>query len=164
MSSCSRRSVLAAVLLGPLIACGFEPVYSSRSAARAALEGISLGPVEGRMGFAFREAFETRIIESSSSDYRVDVKIRVESEDRVIRQDNSITRFSLTGFADYAVFPANSDQPVLTDQIRSATAYSATANSFATRVAERDAEDRLAKALADAVVLKLTATAARWSE
>jgi len=69
----------------------------------------------------------------------------------------------LQGHIDYLVIDRKTGSPVFQDQVQSNTAYSATSGTFPTDVAERDANTRLMRDLADKIAIRLSITAKDWS-
>lgn len=158
MSLYNRRKFLA---LAPLAlgACGFTPIYGRGTAAESLIGQIALGPVNDRMDFEFHERLENRLGRAEDPIYQLDVSFSVESEGLAITQDNSITRYNLTAVAQFSLTRIADNQLVLTDIVRAFTAYSATATAFATHVSERDANRRLAIALADQIATRIAGSA-----
>ena len=68
--------------------------------------------------------------------------------------------------ATYRLVPIAGGPPVAAGSVRTVTGYSAPASeassAFASRAAERDAEERLAVTLADQIVERLALTSATW--
>ncbi len=166
-----RRQALAGLaacaLGGTLAGCGFRPVYQAGSPSRAALGEVALGEVtvigaDAGLGFDFRERFETRTGPVAAPRWQLAVTLGLDSEGRAIREDRAITRFDVTGFADYRLTDTASGTILVEDRLKSLTAYNATANAFATAIAQRDAERRLVRTLADQLLLRLTTTAGDW--
>ncbi len=163
MSLYNRRKFL---MLTPLAlgACGFTPIFGRGTAAESLIGKIALGPVEDRMGFEFHEQLENRLGRASEPLFQLDVVISVGSEGLAITQDNSITRYNLTAEADFSLTRIADGKLVLTDIVRSFTAYSATATAFATHVSERDANRRLAVALADQIATRIASSAKSFAQ
>ncbi|MEM6465919.1 MAG: LPS assembly lipoprotein LptE [Pseudomonadota bacterium] len=150
---CDRRTVLLSTV--SLAACGFEPVYGPANQTTRVPGRIDLQVPASDEGFAFRESFERRGIPGSGPIYRLTVSLSSRRRARVIQRDNSITRFNLEVTASYVL--TQPDGRTLTQgEVVGTTEYSATANSFATEVAERDARDRLARNLAERLALRLS--------
>lgn len=158
----SRRGFLLAAFAA-LPACGFRPLYSEGSAAVALQGSFEFEDEGGPFAFAMREQLRTRLGVGAAPRYRLTTVTNVDVEERAIRADRSILRFNLQGRADFAVRSLGSDTVLFQDRATSFTAYSATASPFATRAAEDDARRRLAVALADQIVLRLSATAQDWA-
>jgi len=158
MSLYSRRKLL---MLAPLAlgACGFTPIFGRGTAAESLIGKIALAPVDDRMGFEFYERLENRLGRADQPLYQLEVIISVNSEGLAITQDNAITRYNLTAEANFSLTRIADNKLVLTDTVRSFTAYSATATAFATHVSERDANRRLAVALADQIATRIAGSA-----
>lgn len=162
MSSFSRRQflTLAATPLA-LSACGFTPIYSDGSAAEKMHGRIALGSFSGIDGFQMREQLETRLGIATSATYRLDVDLKVNSEGLAITQDGSITRYNLSGTAVFTVTELGGNT-VYTDTVTAFTAYNATASAYATRIAEQDANRRMAVTIADRIVTSMAISAEGW--
>ena len=152
------------VAVVPLIAgCGFEPMLAEGTAARALTGQLAIPRIDTPFGFALRERLVTRLGGTGPQRYSLVIDTDVTSEERAIRGDNTISRFTLRGQARFAVSSLDGG-PVLTDgTVQAFTAYSAVGSAFATRAAEDDARKRLAETLADRIVLRLQATARDWA-
>ena len=157
MSSFSRRAILLAPLA--LAACGFRPIYGRGSAAEAIYGKIAIGSVDSRLTFEFYEQLENRLGRAENALFQLDVELSMESEGLAITQDNAITRYNLTGIADFTLIRLSDGNVVLQDKLRAYTAYSATATAYATYVSERDARRRLAISLADQINIRITSSA-----
>jgi LPS-assembly lipoprotein len=147
-----------AIALG-LAGCGFEPMYGEGAPAREMLGRIAVGPVEGAPAFEMRERLTERLGGDAESDFILDVDLDLRRTGVALTQQNVTTRFNIVGTADFTLSPVAGGEPVLTGQVRNITGYSApdseTASAFASLSAERDAESRLARTLADQIVLQI---------
>ncbi len=161
MSLYNRRKflILAPLALG---ACGFTPIFGRGTTAESLIGKIALGPVDDRMGFEFHERLENRLGRADAPIYQLDVIISINSRGLAITQDNSITRYNLTAEADFSLTRIADNKLILTDIVRSFTAYSATATAYATHVSERDANRRLAVALADQIATRIASNASSF--
>jgi LPS-assembly lipoprotein len=162
MLSYSRRNLLGLLALPVLAGCGFAPIYAEGTQGRALLGKVALGDISDRMGFEMREQLELRFGKATDPHYRLDVQIEVESEGLAITPNASITRFNLSAVAYYSLTPIAGGDAILTDSVRSFTAYSATSSPYATRVAESDARRRLAVSMADQIATLIAAKAAEF--
>jgi LPS-assembly lipoprotein len=165
MSSCERRQLirLAAAAFGGLSlgGCGFRPLYGDASPAsrldgRIAVGTIKRNELPDRMTYtladALRRHFGRRV---PAPAYVLDVTLSTAEIGLAVAPDNATTRYNLTGSAAWNLTPAGTAEVVLGGTEESYTAYSATATVYATRVAQRDAERRLAVALADRIALAI---------
>ncbi len=160
MSWSDRRTLLAALGLMPLAACGFTPLYGESTAASELAGRVRLDIAASRMSFFFREQFELRLGKPEAGDYSLAVDLDTVPSSQVIQPDRSILRYTLRGEAAYQL--TRGETVILKDTVRSVTAYNATASPFATQAAARDGERRLAIALADQIVTRLAATSGDW--
>jgi len=146
-----------------LAGCGFQPVYTDE--VSSALDGqIEVTEIKGLMGFEMRRALEDRLGAAQAPRYRLSVVPSVDSEGLAITDDNATTRYNLTGTAKFTLTHSGQAVPAFSDRVVAFTAYSAIAAPYATRVAERDANARLARTLADQIVNRLAITAKRWAK
>lgn len=164
MSSSDRRRALA-LLLGaagaPLLAgCGFRPVYGEGSAARALVGQVAIEAPLSRLGFHFRQALEERLGEGGGdAPLELESGFTISKSGLAITPDNSITRYTLNGIGVYRLL-RRADGVVLDEgEVRTLTAYSATASLYATRAAERDAEERIVRDLAGRIATRIAARA-----
>jgi len=153
--------IAAGLLL--LAGCGFSPLYDANSAARPALAGISVAEPDDAFEFTLRERLVSRLFQASGGVYLLDFGTEIDEEGRAIRPDASVNRFTVRGVATYTLTESASGTVLFRDTVRATTAYSAVASPFATRAAQNDALDRLARALADRMILRISASAGDWA-
>ncbi len=162
MSLFSRRKFLT-LTAAPLAlsACGFTPIYSDGSAAEQMHGRIALGSFDGLAGFQMREQLDSRLGTATAATHRLDVALVVKSDGIAITQDGSITRYNLSGTAEFTITQLGGGV-VFNDTVTAFTAYNATASAYATRIAEQDANRRMAVTLADKIVTRLATSAEDW--
>jgi len=164
MWSCSRRRFLAGAGLGLLSGCGFSPVYRQGGAASALFNQVRVVKVDGRFGFELRERLIERFgVPVADPLYRLTFDLTIESRDLVINEKDEVIRYNLTGVANFTVTDRATNAQRLRDTVKTITAYSATSDTYPTSVAERDANIRLARALADLIVQRMSITAQDWT-
>ena len=83
-------------------------------------------------------------------------------EDLTISDDDDVTRFTLQGTTQFRVINKDSETIVYDSTVTSNTAYSATSGTYPTAIAERDANVRLNRDMADKIVTLLSITAKDW--
>ena len=88
----------------------------------------------------------------------------IKSKNLTISKDNDVTRYTLQGETNFDLVDLASKKVIFTNTISSNTAYSATAGTYPTAVAERDANVRLSRDMADKIVTLLLITAKDWLE
>lgn len=162
MSLFNRRKFLT-LTAAPLVlsACGFTPIYSDGSAAEQMHGRIALGSFDGLEGFQMSEQLESRLGSATAATHRLDVALSADSVGIAITQDGSITRYNLSGTAVFTVTQLGGGI-VFQDSVTAFTAYNATASAYATRIAEQDANRRMAVTIADKIVTRLATSAEDW--
>ncbi|MFK5997520.1 MAG: LPS assembly lipoprotein LptE [Rhodobacterales bacterium] len=165
MSSFSRRRILAAFMLGAVLtACGFRPVYKQGTAASGLQGKIAIKPGKGREYFEMRERLVERFGFAENPRYVLSFTFVATSEGLAVSKTAEITRYNFDGVSNFKITDAASDVVLLKGTVKSTTAYSATAKTYPTRVAEQDARSRLAKTLADQIVTRISSTANSWAK
>ncbi len=163
MSLFSRRGLLALTGAGLLSACGFTPVYKSGSAANDLRGKISIDLVLGRNGFELRERLEERLGHAGSdAPYVLTFVLKVAQTGLAVTADEGTTRFNFTGVASFTIRRSGSGEIVFEDQVKNFTAFSSTAATYPTRIAELDANVRLAQALAEQMAARIAITSGSW--
>ena len=163
MLSYNRRCALAAFAFSiALGGCGFTPIYSEGSAASALHGKIEITSGTGREFFEMRERMIERFGFAEDPRYTLVFSYVVDSEGLAVSSTAEITRYNLDGISDFKVMDTASGAVVFSGQVKSKTAYSATSETYPTRIAEQDARSRLALALADQIVTRISATASSW--
>ena len=162
MSLFNRRKILSLISLPVLLgACGFSPIYSDGSAASALQGRVEITAGKGREYFEMRERLIERFGFANDPRYTLTFSYIVDSEGLAVSRTAEITRYNLDGISDFKVTDSNG-VVVFSGSVKSTTAYSATSETYPTRVAEQDARSRLALALADQIVTRVSATASSW--
>ncbi len=163
MSLFSRRKILALAGAGLLAGCGFTPVYKSGSAAQNLHGQIAIDLVKGRNGFELRERLEERLgFAAADAPYQLSFRLKTTETGLAVTKDEGTTRFNLTGIADFSIKELATGKTVFADQVKNITAYSATSETYPSRIAELDANVRLARALAEQIANRIAITAKGW--
>ena len=167
LSARSRRLCRAAVTTATLLlpGCGFTPLYGEGAPATALHGQIAVAPLDGTPGFALHERLTERLGDATAPRWRLVTSLEIESSGAALTRENVTTRFDVTGTADFTLTPVTGGLPVLTDSVRAVTSYSApvseTSSAFASEIARQDAQDRVARVLADKIVLRLAVAASQ---
>jgi LPS-assembly lipoprotein len=117
-------------------------------------------------GFTMRERLVERLGTGQAATHRLAVDLEFDVVGVALSRESVTTRFDVVGVAAFALVPLAGGPPVLVDELRAVTGFSApdlpAATAFAVESAERDAQRRLAVTLADRIVLRLALGAAAW--
>jgi LPS-assembly lipoprotein len=159
----SRRLLLIGFLL--LTACGYEPIYGVDKPANKIMGKIDVEVSNGRNAFELRDRLIERLGDlESAPTYFLKFTSSIKSKNLTISKDNDVTRYTLLGETNFDLVDMASKKVIYTNTITSNTAYSATAGTYQTAVAERDANVRLSRDMADKIVTLLLMTAKDWLE
>ena len=162
-----RRGLLVLALAGGLAACGFTPLYAPGGPAASMAGQVVVEPLDGTAGFALYERLTGRLGPPTAATHRLVVDLTLDQSGVALTQENFTTRFDVVGTAAFRLVPLNGGPPVVIDEVRSITGYSApiseTSAAFASRAAEIDAERRLAQTLAEQIVQRLALSAPEWA-
>ena len=147
------------------MACGFEPVYGTGTPANRIIGKIDVEVSNGRNAFELRDRLIERLgaLEGPPT-YLLKYTSNIESKNLTISKDNDVTRYTLQGVTNFDLVDMTSKKVIYTNKIASNTAYSATAGTYPTAIAERDANVRLSRDMADKIVTLLLITAKGWVE
>lgn len=159
MSLFNRRIALL-VLLAPLAACNFTPVYGPGGSGETIRNQIRVADPETRLDFEVLSRLEDRI--GTGAAYDLTYRIQTGERDLAIDETENIDRINVIGSLAYTVRASATGQIVDQGEVQTFTAYATTDSPVATASARRDAENRLAVALADQLVTRLIASAVTW--
>ena len=147
------------------MSCGFEPIYGTNKPADLIIGKIDVEVSNCRNAFEFRERLIERLgALDGTPNYLLKYKSNIKSKNLTISKDNDVTRYTLQGETKFYLVDMTSKKVIYTNTIVSNTAYSATACTYPTAVAERDANVRLSRDMADKIVTLLLITAKDWLE
>ena len=163
MSLFNIRWLLIGIL--PLISCGYEPIYGTNKPANIIMGKIDVEVFNGRNAFELRDRLIERLgaLEGPPI-YLLKYTSNIESKNLTISKDNDVTRYTLQGVTNFDLVDMASKKVIYSNNIASNTAYSATAGTYPTAIAERDANVRLSRDMADKIVTLLLITAKDWLE
>ena len=163
MSLFNRRWLLIGFL--GLAACGFDPIYGVDKPANKIMGKIDVEVSNGRNAFELRDRLIERLgaLESDPK-YLLKYRSSIKSKNLTISKNNDVTRYTLQGETSFDLVDLMSKKVIYTNTIMSNTAYSATSGTYPTAIAERDANVRLSRDMADKIVTLLLITAKDWVE
>jgi len=162
MSWYSRRSILALALLALLAGCGFQPAFGPGGPATRLQDNITVTAPTDKNGFDLVERLEQRLGRGRDPAYGLGFAITTRTSGVGITPDNAITRFNVAGAVSFALTDLATGAELSAGTVESFTSYSASGTTVSTLAAERDAETRLMRLLADQIVARLVATSGNW--
>ncbi len=113
-----------------------------------------------------RERLTERLGEPEEPSHRLTVDLALRQVESGITQQSEIVTYSVIATADVRLVPLAGGPAALEERLTQQTGYTAPVSStsfaYASRVARQDAERRLARTLADRIVMRLAVTAGDW--
>jgi len=153
-------SVALLLLMLPLAACGFHPLYaeSRRAADEPALAAIAVQPIADRMGqqleLSLREQLNPRGL-SVEHRYRLSVTLYVSRADLGIQRDATATRGQVNVTANIVLADAKTAKVLYRGSAHSLSAFNVVNDAFAAQVAQDDSDSRAVRDLADEIRTRL---------
>ena len=158
MWSSERRLVLAFMGSAALAGC-FRPMLREDSAARGLRNRIALPEVDGRFGYFLHQSLQDRLGKPVAPEFRLEISTKIETQGLAVAEDDAITRLALVATGRWLLWRAGEQEPVLEGSALAQSGYSATGSLFATRIARRDVEERLARDLGERIARSIFAQA-----
>lgn len=158
------RKALVLLLLITLGACGFQPVYGTRSPGNANssvtsdLAAIKIAPIANRAGQLLRNSLQDKLTPRgvpARARYRLEVKLTENRSDLVILKDSTSTFSKVRFVADFTLVDLANGQPVNSGQAESTTTFNRVDSDFAILAAEKDARRRAADEIGEDIRLRL---------
>jgi LPS-assembly lipoprotein len=152
-----RRAALLAVLA--LAGCGFTPAYGPGSPAQVLRGAVTVTGGETVFDYRLRTALEDRLGQGDGAAFALAVTSRLDEVQAAVTPDGTITRFNVTGEADWTLTDRATAGAVASGTATAFTSYLTTGSTVSTEAAQRDAEERLAVVLAEQIVARLVIAA-----
>ena len=147
--------VAAALLSG----CGFRPLYAKWNGdVSGALAQTRVETIPDRIGQRLRNFLLDRLNPAGQPArplYSLRVTTNVTRTDLGIERDETATRAILVLHAEYVLIDTNGGAALLRGSTRSTNSFNIVASDFATLHAEKDALDRAAREVSDAIKTRL---------
>lgn len=150
--------ILAAALL--TAACGFRPLYGEQSVPGGVapqLASVAVGAMPDRAGYDLRLELESVLNPrglQTEPRYDLDVRLAKRREGLAIAPDASITRYNVVFEAGFVLKPRSGGEP-FSGTARTISAFNVVDSQFATMVAERDADARAIREIAQDIASRL---------
>ena len=151
----SRRALLPLLLL-PLGACGFRPLYAERDEAgdEPGLAAIKVLPIKDRIGqmleLALRQSFNPHGL-AVDPRYTLSVSLAVSRVDLGIQRDATATRGRVDVYATIRLADAKSGKAIYDSRAQSTSSFNILDDAYAAQVAEDDARARTVRDLNDEI-------------
>ena len=155
--------IFGAFLLALSVSGCFQPLYgeAAHPGLTADLQAIAIEPIPDRIGHYLGDDLSANLNGTGSNPtpkYRLKIIISQSSVTPTISSQLEVANAAtVTAIATFTLTRAGVGETLFTSQANSAAVYDRTADRFANLRAQRDAEIRLAKSLADEIELRLAA-------
>lgn len=161
------RAVALFTLVAVLAACGLRPLYGERALTPEIADELALIDIRGadtRVGVLLRNDLLDRLTplgEPSRPRYILALELAETRRGVAVERDATVTRVNLTLSANFRLLDAATRQELNTGVVRSTAAFNVGRADFANVVADRDAEDRAARVIAEEILTRLSVFFAR---
>jgi LPS-assembly lipoprotein len=158
--SWSRRD-LAGLLLLPLAACGFHPMYGREEQVvdEPELAAISVAPIIDRMGqqleLSLREALNPEGL-AVKQRYKLFVTLTAARTDLGIQRDATSTRGRISAYVNLQLFDIAANKSIYNSRTQSIADFNILEDAYAAQVAEDDARTRAVRDLTAEIRTRLT--------
>ena len=151
-----RRSVLAGLgALALTSGCGFRPVFGAGGSGEGLRGQVRVDDPASRGDFNFVAAFEDLLGRPESARYALAYTIARREIGGGVVQNFGATRVQIFATLDYTISDAATGTQRAAGQVRANTVYSTTSTQLSTHTAAEDADLRLMRMLAEALVTRL---------
>ena len=146
-----------------LSACNYTPAFAPGGAGEGLKGSVIMEEPRDRNDYTFATRLEERLGRPRNARFRLKYSISTSTEGVGRTPTQRITRFNVTGTAEYQVLDTVAGTVVHSGKVENLTGYSGTIPLTSARVATRDASDRLMVILADQVAVRVLASYRDWS-
>lgn len=174
-SSCPARSstswpdvkrlaapLIALLLVVPLGACGFSPLYAERDgvAVTDELSQLDVSAPDNELGreikYSLLDLFSSTGNPPPNAPYLLEIAPVLYSEDVITERDADVTRKNLALLVPFRLVKADTKETLLRSTSRSRSSYNRVQSEYANIVADKDTRERIAKAAANDIRLQLS--------
>jgi len=156
-----RFALLSLLLLLPLAACGFHPLYADEPVFGydPDLAAIEVRPVPDRIGqmltSSLKEQLNPRGI-ALQKRYVLNIALSLARTDLGIRRDNTSTRGELVIYANLSLSDSGRRKEVYHENLRSVTSFNLPDDAYAALVAEQKARQEAAQQMGVEIAERLS--------
>ena len=174
-SSCPARSstswpdvkrlaapLIALLLVVPLGACGFSPLYAERDGVVVTdeLSQLDVSAPDNELGreikYSLLDLFSSTGNPPPNAPYLLEIAPVLYSEDVITERDADVTRKNLALLVPFRLVKADTKETLLRSTSRSRSSYNRVQSEYANIVADKDTRERIARAAANDIRLQLS--------
>jgi LPS-assembly lipoprotein len=151
----SFRATVVAFAALALSACGFHPLYGSIDGGPGIdMASIYVKPIPERTGYVLRnellDLFDS-MGNPEGAKYRLEIELKTEKVPLGFLENAQITRYNFYLTARYTLVSTTTNKAVKRGAARTITSYNVVTSPYATVTAEKDAQDRAARDVAETI-------------
>jgi len=154
--------LIALLLLTPLAACGFSPLYAERNgvAVTGELAQVDVSAPDDVLGreikFGLLDLLSSTGNPPPNAPYILEITPVLYNEDVAVERDADVTRQNIALLVPFRLVKADTKETLLRSTSRSRSSYNRVESEYANIVASSDARGRIAKAAANDIKLQLS--------
>ncbi|MCV6595889.1 MAG: hypothetical protein OIF40_02220 [Mangrovicoccus sp.] len=132
-----------------IAACDFKPVYGPDGAGARLNRKVSFTEATTRETYTLVRALERQFGPLTRPDYLLDYRYRIRREDAAITSGEEIDRVNLIGTLEYSLRDQTNGAQLAKGTAYGVVSYSSAGDAVATSAARQDAQERLARIVAE---------------
>lgn len=155
--------ILAIVLTAGVAGCGFQPLYGTTASGvslNTAMKAVDIGPIPGRVGQKVRNELIFDTTGGGDADlpvYRLEIALRESIENTLVDLTGDPQGQVYQVYTTFRLVRIRDSQMVFEGKSNARAAFDKRDSVFSDVRARRDAEDRAAKTIAEAIRTRLSA-------
>lgn len=161
MSIALAIRILCAIVLLPLAACGFSPLYGERSVAASpdvvdALRTVIIRPLPDRQGMKLRQVLREQLQPTGLVDrpvYDLEIHLTTRVEEVGVRRDATSSRANLILAVNF--FLNEGGNRLYGDSVQAIVSYNILDEQYATVASQGDAENRAIRRVGEEIKTRL---------
>lgn len=152
------KTIIVLTLSLFIVACGFQPLYGSKSKASTVLDNIWIETIADASGVTLRNELIDRFYISGypqNPAYILTITLRENIIDTDLQENDTTTRAQIISQASYTLTEKNGGRILLEEKVRSSNSYNILASQFTTNVTLENARKQGLRDLAEKIQTRL---------
>ena len=155
------RALFICALIGFLQSCQITPTFGPQGGAVRFYNAVELDAPSSRFEYLFYQSMDERLKDRENGEFQLAYSVSNSTRRGGIDSTGRAHRVLVSGSAGYTLRKVGEKQAISTGSVSGFVGYSSLATSVAAEASRRDADQRLARILADKVVEELAIFARR---
>lgn len=154
--------LIALLLMTPIAACGFSPLYAEHDgvAVTDELSQLDVSAPDNALGreikYSLLDLLSSTGNPPPNAPYLLEIAPVLYSEDVAIESDADVTRKNIALLVPFRLVKTDTKETLLRSTSRSRSSYNRVQSEYANIVADKDTRERIAKAAANDIKLQLS--------